>query len=49
MTQEILLANSFFSYFFVVGESLKVVLAFSILAVIFGGFIYWFVRDLTKD
>lgn len=45
MTQEIFLLNSFFSYFFNLGDYIKVFFAFALFLVIILGFVKWFIRN----
>lgn len=42
MTTEILLLNSFFAYFFALGDYLRVLFGYTILVLIFIGFLKWF-------
>jgi hypothetical protein len=45
MTQDILWLNSFFSYFFALGDYLKVFFALGLTGLLFLGFVKFFVRD----
>ncbi len=45
MTQDIFLSNTFFSYFFNLGDYLKVFFALGLVILIFLGFVKYFVRN----
>ena len=48
MTPEILNLNSFFAYFFVAGDTLKALIALAIFGAVLFGFVFWFIKDLTR-
>jgi hypothetical protein len=49
MDPQILLDNAFFGYFYFVGHALGPVISLGLVALIFGGFIFYFIKNLTKN
>jgi hypothetical protein len=42
MTATTTIANAFFAYFFILGDHLYALLGFSLLVLLFAGFVHWF-------
>lgn len=42
MTPEIFLLNTFFAFFFALGDYLYPLLSFALLVLLFAGFLHWF-------